>query len=425
MADERRTRTGGRGFRRVQDPTTSTDPRVVAVLDELARLPVAPAPRPEFRAELRAQLVAIAPRIVAESADDPTTVPGAATRPTAVADTTPAAGGSTAVLDRPRPSPRPRPGTPAVPSTGAERTRRRRRVPLARPLAVAASVVTVLALVLGGAVWLSRDAVPGDTLYGLKRTSERVELSFADDDADRARYHLQFAQTRVEEARTLVSRATAAAAGGRLQAGGLSPETSHQVTDTLTAADDDTRAALRLLGATAVQAGSADALRGMQSWWPGQLDRLARLRKAVPAGTSARSSATRSMTVLRTAAARVKALDGRVGCRCLQHAPSDSYGPVPTRSRPSGTHPTSPAPAPTARRSHAPGSSPTTAARHGTTGTAGSRKPTTAAPRTSTRRLPRLPLPTLTAPPTSRRATSAPLDLCTINLLGVRICPSK
>ena len=57
----------GSAWRRNDDPATSRDPQVRAVVGALATLP-APELNAEFRAELRAQLVAITPRIIAESA---------------------------------------------------------------------------------------------------------------------------------------------------------------------------------------------------------------------------------------------------------------------------------------------------------------------------------------------------------------------
>src|SRR4051794_41803783 len=57
----------GNAWRRNDAPAASRDPRVRAVVGALATLP-APELNAEFRAELRAQLVAITPRIVTESA---------------------------------------------------------------------------------------------------------------------------------------------------------------------------------------------------------------------------------------------------------------------------------------------------------------------------------------------------------------------
>src|SRR5438105_343143 len=56
----------GASWRRLEDPARSRDPRVRALVGALAALP-SPAPTDEFRAELRAQLIAIAPRIISES----------------------------------------------------------------------------------------------------------------------------------------------------------------------------------------------------------------------------------------------------------------------------------------------------------------------------------------------------------------------
>ncbi len=81
--------------------------------------------------------------------------------------------------------------------------RRLRAVRLGRPLTVTASLVTAFVVLLGGAVWMSRKALPGDTLYGLKRASERVQLATAGSDTERAQDHLDFAATRAREVQAL------------------------------------------------------------------------------------------------------------------------------------------------------------------------------------------------------------------------------
>src|SRR3954452_13145573 len=65
MADHR-VSLHGLSLRRYEDPTQSPDPRVRAVIAGLQTLDPAPAPRAHFRAELRAQLVAVAPRLIAD-----------------------------------------------------------------------------------------------------------------------------------------------------------------------------------------------------------------------------------------------------------------------------------------------------------------------------------------------------------------------
>jgi uncharacterized protein DUF5667 len=191
-------------LRRHPDPADSTDPRIRSVVDSLGHLDIAPAPADRFRSELRAQLVAVAPRLVEESAAAPE--PAASDKRSEV--------------------------------VGKHAARARRSY--ARPLAIAASVVTVLVLVLAGATWMSQKSLPGDTLYGLKRASEDVRLSLASSSTAAAGDRLGFATTRVEEARQLVRQAGATALGRGPQAsGGLNARTTRLVSDTLKSADED------------------------------------------------------------------------------------------------------------------------------------------------------------------------------------------
>src|SRR5580765_1920926 len=55
-----------RAHRRDPEPAESNDPQVRELVAQLAELRIAPDPDPRFRAELRTQLVAVAPRLVAE-----------------------------------------------------------------------------------------------------------------------------------------------------------------------------------------------------------------------------------------------------------------------------------------------------------------------------------------------------------------------
>lgn len=79
---------------------------------------------------------------------------------------------------------------------------RRRGVRLA-----AASLTAGILLVTGagGAVAASASALPGETLYGVKRAVERVSLAMHRDPVGRAALHLQFAATRLSEIETVVA----------------------------------------------------------------------------------------------------------------------------------------------------------------------------------------------------------------------------
>ena len=89
--------------------------------------------------------------------------------------------------ERPRPRLRPRRG-----SAGIAR----------RPAARGAIVVGIAAgtLALSGVSVASGEAIPGDALYGVKRSTERAQLALAGSDLTRGQLYLDFARTRLPEA---------------------------------------------------------------------------------------------------------------------------------------------------------------------------------------------------------------------------------
>ncbi|WP_200263580.1 DUF5667 domain-containing protein [Streptomyces sp. HSG2] len=106
------------------------------------------------------------------------------------------------------------PGTPALPEqrggSGARRAaplrRLRPRGRLAKGLTAGGLSVGVAAGAFGGVAAASSDALPGDSLYGLKRGIEDFKRGFADDDGERGRAYLDQASTRLGEARRLMER---------------------------------------------------------------------------------------------------------------------------------------------------------------------------------------------------------------------------
>lgn len=72
-------------------------------------------------------------------------------------------------------------------------------------VALAAAVVLMFALA-GMSLLLSRDALPGDTLYGIKRTAEAASLGLTFGDESKALKHLEFANARIGEMETLAQR---------------------------------------------------------------------------------------------------------------------------------------------------------------------------------------------------------------------------
>ncbi|MFH9044144.1 DUF5667 domain-containing protein [Streptomyces sp. NPDC017966] len=82
----------------------------------------------------------------------------------------------------------------------------RPRSRLAKGLTAGGLTVGVAAGALGGVAVASSDALPGDSLYGLKRGIEDVKLGLADGNDERGRVYLDHASTRLNEARRLMER---------------------------------------------------------------------------------------------------------------------------------------------------------------------------------------------------------------------------
>ena len=347
--------------RRFEDPESSTDPRIRALLDQLSALPT-PSPDPTFRADLRIQLLALAPRLIAESAaqsagepaPDSTSVATLTELPRTVGDTVDS---GIAILTpdgqrvteevTPRRGGRPTPGgrtnvatssdaARTQPGTHADRTGVLAQLPrlrLGRPLLIAASVIAVLAVVLGGAVALSRRALPGDALYGLKRTSEGWQLAFDRNDTDTARDLLHFATTRTAEVQALLRRSSTTALGDispghASAAGALNAHTATLITQTLAAGDDEVARATRLLSAAAMRAQSAAPLQILTAWAPSQIARLRAIAEALPVG-ALRVRAMRSDALVAAAAQRLSALRPLVRCNCPGRMKTDRLGVVP------------------------------------------------------------------------------------------------
>lgn len=279
-------------LRRYPDPVASTDPVTSTLIARLATLPDPPPASARFREDLRAQLVAVAPRLVAEGITS---------------------------------------GAPAT-GTAARRGRVRaawRRVPFRRPLAVVGTLVVIFALLLTGAVWLSSSTLPGDSLYGLKRASENVQMSLLSGDGARGKEYLTLAKRRAGEVAKLLSRTSAmGVTPGRHSAGGISSRTAKLVTDTLGDADSDTRNASRLLTGQAVRTSSHDPLQTLLEWAPDQATRLRAIAERIPAGPL-HDRAVGSVQLADRVRDRATRLDANLGCSCLSATSSDDLGPLP------------------------------------------------------------------------------------------------
>ncbi|MGI8881255.1 MAG: DUF5667 domain-containing protein [Jatrophihabitans sp.] len=282
-----------------------------AIVVRLEGLPPGPIPASEFQADLRRQLISLAPDLLAEHAMAPT--------------------GDEAERSEP---------APTKPS-GKARTHRA----IGRPLVVFGSAAAVLVMLLGLTVWLSGNALPGDTLYGIKKASENVQLSVTRGDTARGSKYLEFASTRVAETAKLIGRSTATA-GARPGADAISQHVSSLVVSTLATGDLQTREGASLIAQAAVAQVDRAVLAPLLPWTAKQHAALAAIQQRLPGGP-AKAAATKSLALIDQLTTRVAALRTSIGCSCVTAARADSLGPLPCTACPSTpksktTTPTSP-----------------------------------------------------------------------------------
>ncbi|MEV6400648.1 DUF5667 domain-containing protein [Streptomyces sp. NPDC051907] len=139
-------------------------------------------------------------------------------------------------------------------------------------LAAGGLTVGVAAGAFSGVAAASSDALPGDSLYGLKRGMEDLKLGLADDDSDRGELYLNQASTRLSEARRLMER-------GR--AGDMDHESLGEVRRALNGMRHDASEGHRLLLAEYERDGKIGPIAALDSFsrahreaWNGLRDRL-------------------------------------------------------------------------------------------------------------------------------------------------------
>ncbi|WP_329456361.1 DUF5667 domain-containing protein [Streptomyces sp. NBC_01497] len=169
---------------------------------------------------------------------------------------------------------------PTVPeqrtSKGAHRAsplgRLRPRSRWSKSLAAGGLTVGVAAGAFSGVAAASSDALPGDSLYGLKRGMEDIRIDLADNDSARGGLYLDHASTRLAEARRLMERD---------RTGHLDHESLTEIRRTLTGMKDDASEGHRLLHAAYEKNGSLAPMATLSSFaashrqaWDGLRGRL-------------------------------------------------------------------------------------------------------------------------------------------------------
>jgi hypothetical protein len=214
--------------------------------------------------------------------------------------------------------------TATVPESEADSAARRRipvvggalrrpggsRTPMARRTKARGAIVIGLAagtLALSGMSAASGDAIPGDPLYSVKRSTEKAQLALAGSDTSRGQLFLEFARTRLDEANAVKSNAS-----------GL-----HRVLDDM---DSETQQGVKLLTITAMQHKDASALDAVDAFVTTQRAGTEKLRQG--AAVDGRSRANTSVELLDAIQKRSKALRLVLACGTAATTGTDAIGPL-------------------------------------------------------------------------------------------------
>lgn len=191
------------------------------------------------------------------------------------------------------------PRSPLRPSVTARRARAR----CAILVGIAAGAVAV-----SGISAASENAVPGDALYGMKRSAERAQLALSSSDLSRGQLFLDFARTRLVEASAMRGDQVA----------------FDTVLDDM---DEDTRAGVRLLTTTTVQRADPAGLDAVDAFLDSQRRAVAAL--ADGASRAERERTRESLAVLDAAGERSTALRTALACGAPTATTTDPLGPAP------------------------------------------------------------------------------------------------
>ncbi|QNE76696.1 hypothetical protein F0344_20555 [Streptomyces finlayi] len=143
----------------------------------------------------------------------------------------------------------------------------------AKGLTAGGLTVGVAAGAFGGVAAASSDALPGDSLYGLKRGMEDINLGMANGDADRGEAYLDQASTRLHEARRLMER-------GR--SGEMDHESLGEVRRTLDRMSHDATEGHRLLHTAYQRDGSIGPIQTLDSFSRSHRESWSNLRDRLP-----------------------------------------------------------------------------------------------------------------------------------------------
>ncbi|GAA1398008.1 hypothetical protein GCM10009613_51560 [Pseudonocardia kongjuensis] len=195
----------------------------------------------------------------------------------------------------------------------------RRRPSIRKRFGVVVGGFAALAVIAGVTSTVSRDALPGDAMYGVKRASESVGGVFTVGEQAEADRQLDLARSRVDELENLIARAT--------------PPSPTAVAAAMKDFDRATSTGSRLMLTGAGAEGSdAARLAELRTWAAAQSGRITGLQEQLPA--ESRPETAEAIQLLDRVLARAEALRANSGCIADSGGTVDDLGPVPGECRP-------------------------------------------------------------------------------------------
>lgn len=311
-------------------PASTPEQHVLAGLAlELRTIPVQRTGEmdPEFRSRLRQRLVAVA-----------TVQGGGAGLGTSVTEANGQVDAHVSVPETRSPSARDGLADDTGPRDRHPRARHKRlRRVGRRALVGAVALATVTGIVGVGAA--SAAALPGDVLYGVKRTVESARLALTRSDLDRGHLELALAERRLSEVDSLLRAET----GSEGFSGRLTPATTALVGEGLTDMDSSTREGASLLLEVHEQQGIARPVADLELFAREQRTHLEALLPALP--PAVRPNAGASLALLDRLLSRAGGMLGETGTRgqgdgkqaCSPPCSQDDAAPAGQSDLPSAT----------------------------------------------------------------------------------------
>jgi hypothetical protein len=161
----------------------------------------------------------------------------------------------------------------------------------------------------------SQDALPGDSLYGVKQTTESALVGLTPGQGNKAQRQLDYAATRIDEVQQLNSEQVPAGNRGA------------DISQALQGFNEQTAAGSRMWLTSG--SGNSAELGALANWAETQSQKLSALRSGMPA--SAQPDADYSLRMLEDLRTRAQSLSNRQGCDKVTSGESDQLGPLPAK----------------------------------------------------------------------------------------------